>query len=138
MLWAEVWDGERGDPGGPGLLTTFNIVVDEVVREIMLEVCGTQEAHHGLGWATGEQIIIFYADDFCIVECKPIWVHTTLMKVVRINKRVGLLEILLRPRKWCKPRVSFGDNRGQRCKIGEGAAFLDKKKTRVSCKEYGV
>ena len=29
------------------------IVVDTVVRDMLLEVCGPQEAQHGLGWATG-------------------------------------------------------------------------------------
>ena len=37
----------RGDPVSP---TTFNILVDVVVRAVMLEVCRSQEAHNKLGW----------------------------------------------------------------------------------------
>ena len=43
---------ERGvkqvDPVSP---TIFNITVDAVVRVVLLEVCGPQEAQHGLGWS---------------------------------------------------------------------------------------
>ena len=41
----------------------FNIVVDGVVPAFREVVCGTQEAHHGLGWAAGEQNLIFYTND---------------------------------------------------------------------------
>ena len=34
--------------------TVFNIMVGEVVRAVMLELCGPQEAHRGLVWASGE------------------------------------------------------------------------------------
>ena len=36
----------QGDPYRP---TIFYIVVDAVVRAVLLEVCGTQEEHHGFG-----------------------------------------------------------------------------------------
>ena len=42
--------------------TIFNIMVDVVIRTVLLEVCGPQEEHHGLGWASGEHNIVFYAD----------------------------------------------------------------------------
>ena len=35
----------QGDPVSP---ENFNIVVDEGVRAVLLELCGPQEAHHGL------------------------------------------------------------------------------------------
>ena len=69
-------------------MTTFNIVVDEVVREIMLEVCGTQEAHHGLGWKVGKHNLVFYADSGNIVGCKPNWVQIALEMVVRMFNRL--------------------------------------------------
>ena len=50
----------QGDPISP---TIFNIVVGAVIRAILLEVCGPQEAHHGFFWAAGEHNIVFYADD---------------------------------------------------------------------------
>ena len=50
----------QGDPVSP---TIFNIVVDEVVRAALQEVCGPQEAQHGFVWVTGEHNILFYADD---------------------------------------------------------------------------
>ena len=36
---------------GPFFMAIFNIVVDAVVREFILEVCRPQEAHHGFGWS---------------------------------------------------------------------------------------
>ena len=30
----------------------FNIVVNSVVRAVLLEVCGSQEAHNRLGWVS--------------------------------------------------------------------------------------
>ena len=40
----------QGDPTSPII---FNSVVDAVVRAVLEEVCSPQEAHHGMGWATG-------------------------------------------------------------------------------------
>ena len=34
-------------------LTLFNIRVDAVVRENLQDICGPQEAQHGLGWSAG-------------------------------------------------------------------------------------
>ena len=48
------------DPVSP---TIFNIVVDTLVREVLLEVCGPQEAQHGFGWLVVENNICVYADD---------------------------------------------------------------------------
>ena len=53
-------------------------MVDSVVRAVLMEVFGTQEAHHGFGWASGEQKIVFYADDSRIAGRNPIWFHKTL------------------------------------------------------------
>ena len=59
----------QGEPVYP---TILNIVVDAVARSILIEVCGPQEAHHGLVWAVGEQDIIFYANDGHIMGRNPI------------------------------------------------------------------
>ena len=37
--------------------TIFNVVVDEVVRAVLPEVYGPQEAQHGFVWAAGEHNI---------------------------------------------------------------------------------
>ena len=50
----------QGDPVSPIM---FNIAVNEVVREVPLEVCGPLVAHHGLGGLAGKHNICFYADD---------------------------------------------------------------------------
>ena len=42
---------KQGYPVSPAV---FNIVVEAVVRELLLEVCGPQEAQNGIRWATGE------------------------------------------------------------------------------------
>ena len=44
----------QGEPVSPKI---FNILVSAVVREVLLEVCGPQQAHHGLGWSAGEHNI---------------------------------------------------------------------------------
>ena len=49
---------ERGvTQGDPISLIIFNIVVDVVVREDLLEVYGPQEARHEFGWAAGDHNI---------------------------------------------------------------------------------
>ena len=69
-------------------LTIFNIVVDAVVRVGLLEFYGTQEAHHGLVWAALDHNIVFYVDNGRIVGCNPIWIHKTLMALVKMFERV--------------------------------------------------
>ena len=68
--------------------TIFNIMVGEVVMAVLLEVCGSQEVHNGLGWTSGENTILFYAEDGRISGRNPIWGHTTLRAVVRMFKSV--------------------------------------------------
>ena len=51
--------------------TIFNILVDALVREMMMEVWSPQEAQHGLGWVAGEQDIVFYAKNDQIVRRNP-------------------------------------------------------------------
>ena len=46
----------QGPPFSPDI---FKILVTSVVRVVLLKLCVPQEAHHRLGWATGEHIIIF-------------------------------------------------------------------------------
>ena len=57
---------------GPVSHTIFNIVVDGVVWDMLMQVCGSQEYHRGLGWASGEQDIVFYANDVRIAGRNPI------------------------------------------------------------------
>ena len=59
----------QGDPVSPII---FNILVDTVVRVIILEVCGPQEAHHRFGCAAGEHNIVFYVGGGCIEGSNPI------------------------------------------------------------------
>ena len=49
--------------GDPVSLKIFNLVVEAVVRAVLLELCGPQEANYGFGLSTGEHNIVFYADD---------------------------------------------------------------------------
>ena len=51
--------------------TIFNILVDALVREMMMEVWSPQEAQYGLGWVAGEQDIVFYAKNDRIVRRNP-------------------------------------------------------------------
>ena len=71
----------QGDPVYP---TILNIVIYWEVRTTLLEFCGLQEAHHGLGWDGGEQDIVFYDDDGRITGRNPICVQglsTTCMRM---------------------------------------------------------
>ena len=70
----------------PSIFST--IVVDAVVRAVLLEFCGPQEVHHGLDWVAREHKIVLYADDVRIVVRKRIWVHMTLVDIVRTFDRV--------------------------------------------------
>ena len=84
-LFGRPFRTERGvTKGGPVSLKIFNIVVDAVVREVLLEVCGPQEEHKGLGWVASEHNIFFYANDGRIVGRKPILVQRILAVVVRM------------------------------------------------------
>ena len=49
--------------GDPVYLKPFIIIVDELVRVTLQEICGPQEAQHGFGWSAGEHNICFYTDD---------------------------------------------------------------------------
>ena len=70
--------------------TIFNILADAVVRAVLVDVCRSQEAHHGFGWAVGKHNIRFYADDGQIAGRNPIWVQTALTAMVIISERVVL------------------------------------------------
>ena len=39
--------------GNPASIMILNIVFNVVFRVVLEEVCGPQEAHHGMGWAAG-------------------------------------------------------------------------------------
>ena len=59
----------QGNPMSP---TIFNIVVYAVVWVRMIEVCGPQEAQHGLVWTEREKDMVFYSDDGRIAGRNPI------------------------------------------------------------------
>ena len=65
-----------------------------MVRAVLDEVCGTQEAQHGSGWAAGERNVIFYADDGRIAGRYHKWVHDALSAIVAIFCRMGLKKTL--------------------------------------------
>ena len=62
-----------------------------MVRVVLLEVFGSQEAHHELVWVAVEHNIVFYVDDSHIAGRKPIWEQTNLTAAVRMFERLGLL-----------------------------------------------
>ena len=77
----------QGDLVSP---TIFKILVDTVLRVVLIEICGSQEAQHWLGWEAGDHNIVLYADNGHIAGYNPIWVQTMLTVVVRMFERVGL------------------------------------------------
>ena len=70
--------------------TILNILVDAVIREALLEVCGYRESHSGFGWAAVEHNVWFYAYDGRVAGCNLILVQTSLTAMVRMFERVGL------------------------------------------------
>ena len=50
----------------------FIILLNGVVREVLLEVCGPQEAQHVLGWAAVEHNISVYEENSRIAGLKII------------------------------------------------------------------
>ena len=94
-LFGQPFRMERGVTQGiPLSPKIFNILVDAVVRAVLMELCGPREAHHRFGWAAGEQKIFFYVDNVRIAGRNPIWFQTTLIDMVRMFDRVGLLKNL--------------------------------------------
>ena len=77
----------QGDPVSPKM---FNIIVDEVVRVTLQEICGPQKDQHDFGWSEGEHNICFYADDLRIAGRYPIWVQKALTTMVIMFERFGL------------------------------------------------
>ena len=77
----------QGDPSSPMIL---NIVVDAVVGATLEVVCVPQEARHGMGWASGECNLIFYADYRRMDGRDHIWVQDALTVSVTMFQRVGL------------------------------------------------
>ena len=65
-------------------------MVDVVVLEVIDVVCVPQEAKHGVGWATGERNVIFYADNVRILGQDHKWVQDALSVTVEMFWRMGL------------------------------------------------
>ena len=124
----------QGDPVSP---TLFNIIVDEVVRETLQEICGPQEAQHGFRWSEGEHNICFYAYDGRIAGKYLIWVQAALITMVRIFERVGLQTNLDKTKAMiCMTGFIWGQQGAEvykRQATGEGPTFRERKRTRVSC-----
>ena len=77
----------QGDPVSP---TIFNILVNVVVWDTLMEVSGPQEANHALGWLVGGQDTVFYANDGLISGRNPIWVQGALTTLVWTFEGMGL------------------------------------------------
>ena len=74
-----------------------------------MEVCGPQEAQHGLGWAAVEHNIVLYADDGHIAGRNPIWVQMKLTVVFRMFDRVGIHTNLINIKSMvCTPVFTWG------------------------------
>ena len=64
--------------GDPDSTMIFNIAVEAVARATLEIDCSPQEARHGMGWASGERNMIFYADDGRVGRREHIWVQDAL------------------------------------------------------------
>ena len=93
-----------GDPASPMI---FNILVGAVVTAVLDEVCRPQEAHHGLGWASEERNLIFYANNGRIEGKDLEWVQGKLL-VWQCFAEWDWKQILRKPRPWYIHQVSYG------------------------------
>ena len=75
----------QGNPASPMI---FNIVVYAVVRAVLDEVCGPQEAQHRLGWATGGRNLVFYNNGGRIVGRYHEWVQDAFTVIIEMLHRV--------------------------------------------------
>ena len=64
--------GRGGNQGYPVYPTVCKIVINAVIRTLIIEVCGPQEAQHMMGWEVGKHAIVFYTDDGRIKGRNPI------------------------------------------------------------------
>ena len=119
---------KQGYPVSP---TIFNVVVDAVAREVLLEVCRPQEAQHGFGWLVGKHNICFYADDRRIAGHNPIWVHKALTAIVRMFERLVLLKNLSKTKSmvctWGFIWGQHGSEEYRQRATGEGPTFWERK-----------
>ena len=69
LVFKTGWGVTQGDPMFP---TIFKIVVNLVVREMLMDICGHQEAHYVLVLVAGGQDILFYAENVHIAGRNPI------------------------------------------------------------------
>ena len=158
-LLQRYWDGQRvvtkawnyyGLPfitgveltqGDPVSIKLFNIIADAVVRAILQEICGPQEAQHGFGWSAGEHNIYVYADDGQIAGRDPIRVQTALMKMGGMFERVGLHTNLNNINAMiCTMGFIWGQQESEACEqraTGEVPTFQERNKSRVSCEKCG-
>ena len=65
-------------------------MVDSVLREVLDEVFGPQEAQHVLGWSSEGRNLVFYADNGRIAGQDHKWVQDILTVNVEMLLRVGL------------------------------------------------
>ena len=68
----------------------LNIMINAVLKVVLEDVCRPQEDRHGMGWASGERNIIFYANDGRITVRESKWVKEALTTMVAMLCRVGL------------------------------------------------
>ena len=101
----------------------INIVIDAVVRATLLELCGPQEPHNGLGWATGDQDIMRTA------ARNPIWVQGTLETLVRMFERsIQYINLGKTKEMTCTPGFigyNLGKDKYMRKATSEGSTFLE-------------
>ena len=119
----------QGDPTTPMI---FNIVVDAVVRATLEEVCGPQEARHGMGWEAGERNLTFYVDNRRIVGRDHTWVQEALVVSVAMLQHMGLETNLEKTKDLvCTSGYIWGkcsEAAYKRRATGEGGTFRERKR----------
>ena len=128
----------QGEPTFPMI---FNIMVDEVVRDVLEELCGPKESQFCWGWAAEEQNILFYADGGRIVGQDHIWVQDALIVTVAMFCWMGLEDNLEKNKlMMCTPGFIWGrlsEKVYKQRATEEGHSFWEQKQTWVSYTQCG-
>ena len=130
------WGVTQGDPLSP---TTFNVVVDVVVRHwVYVMVEGAEERYKRVQEGR-HQNSLFYTDDSMVASSDSRWLQGAFSTLVGLFDRVGLLTnsgntvgMVCLP---CQAARTQSEVAYEQRMTGEGPSYRERQKRQVQCKE---
>ena len=128
----------QGEPLSP---TIFNVVVDVVVRHWVTLAVEEAETWGGR-WGEGRhQAALFYADDGMVASSDPRWLQWVFTILVGLFDCVGLKTNVVKTFSMtCRTFPAAGNQLEEaygRKMTGEGLTYLEQKRERVECRDFG-